>query len=156
MAFAFSRNHLTHMWACVVLLKKKKRFPLFCAHQILTRYPCVGALKLSPDWELFKYSFVNNVDGLDSSIDWLVNLWSRRNQTKSVNQFFRRQVWSKFNLELIIKNVKNSRKKIEILKLSAYLFFVENYILMMPAKLNLRTWLLAFQEVFCIQVFTVG
>lgn len=47
-------------------------------------------------------------------------------------------------------------KKIEILELSAYLFFVENYILMMPAKLNLRTWLLAFQEVFCIQVFTVG
>ena len=30
----------------------------------------IMALKLSPDWELFKYSFVMNVDGLDiRSID---------------------------------------------------------------------------------------
>ena len=39
-----------------------------------------------------------------------------------------------------MKNMsKILEKKIEILKLNAYLFFVENYILMTPAKLNLRT-----------------
>ena len=71
MAFAFFlQPSNAHVSMCSPSEKKKKRFPLFCAHQILTTYPCVRALKVSPDWELFKYSFVNNVDGLDiRSID---------------------------------------------------------------------------------------